>query len=171
MPASAGPIGPGFDLFQTVPFTAELSVLGMVPLVGVPIGPGNTDTIVQRMGDLPSGEGGMLPIELVALSLMSSQPVDIGGSFFDVFADVILQPLTGGNPVHMSAPVLHLDDVGATWSHTPPPEPSTVLLREPETRSPLGLDRPSRHLDRRVRLQREGTRSKRRASASLSAPC
>lgn len=55
MRASAGAIGPGFDLFQTVPFTTDLGPLGMVSLQGVPIGSGNTDTIVQRTGQPPPG--------------------------------------------------------------------------------------------------------------------
>lgn len=165
--ASADPIEPGFDLFHTVPFTTNLGPLGMVSLQGAPIGPGNTDTIVRRAGGLPSGEVGTIPIELVALSLRSAQPVNFGGSFFDVFvtinalglpgipqpdplgrslgeisilthddlsggglfdsffdvfADVILEPIGAGQGFHLTAPVLHLVNLGATWSHQAPPD-------------------------------------------------
>lgn len=69
--------------------------IGRVDLEGRPIGPGNTDTVVQRQADamLPSvGSSDTIPIELVALSLQSVAPVNIGGSFFDVF--VTLTPMT-----------------------------------------------------------------------------
>lgn len=83
--ALAGPIGPGFDLFNTPPFLS--SFLGF-ELMGGPIGPGNTDTIVQRLGELPDGGTGTIPIELVALSLQSVNPVQLGDSFFDVFVTI-----------------------------------------------------------------------------------
>jgi|GEM_PF-2989153 len=64
--------------------------IGPVPLKGKPVGPGFTDTIVQRQADAflgPPYVGGTdtIPIELVALSLVSVNPVNISGSFFDVF--------------------------------------------------------------------------------------
>src|SRR5206468_8322608 len=55
-------------------------------------GLGNTDTIVQRQADaiLPVQNTGTpsqatIPIQMVALSLQSVNPVNVGGSFFDVF--------------------------------------------------------------------------------------
>lgn len=94
--ARADSIGPGFDLFATAPGTTVcLTNIVCVSMVGKPIGPANTDTIVQRMTgiSLPNvGDSGTIPIELVALSLSSVQPIPMGSSFFDVF--VTLQPRT-----------------------------------------------------------------------------
>ena len=88
--ASAIAIDPGFDLWSTT--GATLAIFGdtfgvptiEIDFVGNPIGPGNTDTIVQRLGGFPDAGTGIIPIEIVALSLKSTAPVDIGGSFFDV---------------------------------------------------------------------------------------
>jgi len=86
-PVYAAPIGPGFDLFQTVPFSHDFGgPIGVVQLEGKPIGPGNTDTIVKRM--LPVIPTDPIPIEIVALSLHSVNPINIGGSFFDVFVTI-----------------------------------------------------------------------------------
>jgi hypothetical protein len=63
--------------------------IGPVPFMGLPIGPGNTDTIVQRQADAAIG-GAAIPIQITALSLKSVAPVNVGGSFFDVF--VTLDP-------------------------------------------------------------------------------
>lgn len=95
-PAGADPIGPGgFDLLHTVPFVTTLGPLGQVALRGAPIGPGDTDTIVRRTGELPSGGTGTIDIELVALSLESSAPIEFGGSFFDVFVTINALGLPG----------------------------------------------------------------------------
>jgi hypothetical protein len=51
--------------------------------MGVPFGPGNTDTIVQRQGDATIN-GGAIPIQLVALSLGSTAPVLVGGNPYNV---------------------------------------------------------------------------------------
>jgi len=69
--------------------------IGVVNFSGLPIGPGLTDTIVQRQQDAfvaPGGTAAPIPIQLVALSLESTAPVNVGGSFFDVF--VTLAPST-----------------------------------------------------------------------------
>lgn len=105
-PAWAAPIAPGFDLFNTPAFVSPFlsAAFGQpVELVGKPIDPpvlGNTDTIVERLGGLPAGATGPIPTELVALSLQSVSPIQIQGSFFDVFVSInqlglpgILQPL------------------------------------------------------------------------------
>jgi len=88
--AWATPIDPGFDLFETQPETfvdicTEVpgSIPCKIPFEGVPIGPGNTDTIVERL----QGSGPVfnppdmvtVDIEIVALSLRSTTPVDLGG--------------------------------------------------------------------------------------------
>lgn len=93
MPAgrSLAAINPGFDLLSTPPGGGVLPhPMGGPPILlqGRPIGPGNTDTIVQRMGGLPPGGTGIIPAQLVALSLESVAPVQLGASFFDVFVDL-----------------------------------------------------------------------------------
>jgi hypothetical protein len=81
----------GSDYFQTGPgsFFNFGPPIGSVNFMGLPIGPGNTDTIVQRQADASIG-GPAIPIQIVALSLESTAPVNVGGSFFDVF--VTLNP-------------------------------------------------------------------------------
>ncbi len=107
-PAEALTIDPGFDLFMTDPVTtfADLGSLGVIPLKGVPLveldpvpfaGLGMTDTIVKRSAQatlLGIGDFEMIPIELVALSLHSVAPINIGGTFFDlrVLAGSLLGP-------------------------------------------------------------------------------
>ena len=103
--ASASPIGPGSDFFETVSGAGgaevDLSFLlpsvGAIDLEGAPFGPNGQDTIVQRIQGIdPFAVCPTLPcsdtidIELVALSLTSVSPVDLsdlGGPFLGVFAD------------------------------------------------------------------------------------
>src|SRR5438132_8409563 len=69
--------------------------IGDVNFLGLPIGPFNTDTIIQRrIVDAVLG-GSAIPIQMVALSLKSAAPVNVGGSFFDVF--VTLDPANLAN--------------------------------------------------------------------------
>ncbi len=82
--ALAATIDPGFDLFRTItPGTsAILPDFGVVEFKGVPFDVPNlgaTDTIVQRKGGLPAGGLGTIPIELVALSLVSTNPLLLPG--------------------------------------------------------------------------------------------
>src|SRR3981189_3533784 len=93
MAASAADIDPtvpsvalGSDYFATQPGTHFNfgGGIGNVNFLGLPIGPFNTDTIVQRKADAVLG-GAAIPIQLVGLSLKSAAPVNVGGSFFDVF--------------------------------------------------------------------------------------
>ena len=100
--AWASPIDPGFDLFATVsPGTsAIIPDLGVVNFKGVPFNVpnlGNTDTIVQRQGGgLPAGGTGAIPIELVALSLVSTNPVNLPGlGFADLHVTVNKLGLSG----------------------------------------------------------------------------
>lgn len=92
-PVSALTIMAGSDYLETAPGTFMdfdafgVPDIGIVDFTGDPIGPGGTDTIVRRLDDaeLPSeGSDGIIDIELVALSLTSVSPVDIGGEFFDI---------------------------------------------------------------------------------------
>jgi len=54
-----------------------------------PVGPGNTDTIVQRQADATLG-GGPIPIQITELSMVSTAPVNVGGINYNVF--VTLDP-------------------------------------------------------------------------------
>ena len=97
----ADPILPGFDLYETLPGSNLVfgptspipsgffgpgsdPFVGTVALGGLPIGPGLTDTVVQRMDPgPPSGGSGPINIELVALNLVSVMPITVtfnGGS-------------------------------------------------------------------------------------------
>lgn len=83
----AAPIGPGEDLLATREGAfIDLGPLGRVSLKGVAFGPelGNTDTIVQRKGNLDDGMTGEIPAELVALNLMSVEPINFQGRLADV---------------------------------------------------------------------------------------
>ncbi len=68
--------------------------IGDVNLLGLPIGPSNTDTIIQRKADTVLG-GPAIPIQIVGFSLKSAAPVNVGGTFFDVF--VTLDPFQLAN--------------------------------------------------------------------------
>jgi hypothetical protein len=62
--------------------------VGTVAFHGRPFGPGNTDTIYQRLAEanLPTlGSSATIPIEVVRLEMQSFSPVNIGGTFFDMF--------------------------------------------------------------------------------------
>lgn len=58
-----------------------------VPLQGNPIGPFNTDTIVYRSNELGDGVSGTIAVELVELSLISVDPIDLG---LDTLVDVLV---------------------------------------------------------------------------------
>ena len=98
-PASqAQEIFPGFDLFASQPGTSATFTTPFgdvdVQFKGVPLGPnGETDTIVRRHAGsgLPMGIGDevTVPIEIVALNLVSVAPVQIGGSMFNVTATAL----------------------------------------------------------------------------------
>jgi len=90
----------GSDYLQTQPgtFFNFGSPIGTVNFMGLPIGPGLTDTIVQRQADAFINVGS-IPIQLVALSMESTAPVNVHGSFFDVF--VTLDPANLGKDVGM----------------------------------------------------------------------
>jgi len=88
-PAWATEVEAGFDLFMTTETTqVDLSGfgLGIVPLQGDELLPG-TDTIVERLAPagVPNvGDSNTIPIELVALSLVSIDPVMIDVLSFDI---------------------------------------------------------------------------------------
>ncbi len=95
----AEPIKRGFDLLETK--KGEIIVNGVtIPLQGIPFrenplkkapaqGLGNTDTIIQRKGEVDTKDP--IPIELVALSLRSVKPIKLDAKgFFNTF--VTLNP-------------------------------------------------------------------------------
>ncbi len=76
-PASAGVVLAGNDNFQTIQPTSFAPLGPFNPLTGLPIGPGATDTIVQRQADCTidfnsAGSQCTIPIEMLALSLVST---------------------------------------------------------------------------------------------------
>lgn len=100
--AQAQEVLPGFDLFLSLPGTSATLPTPFgdvdVQFKGVPLGPnGETDTIVRRHGGsgVPMGIGDevTVPIEIVALNLVSVAPVEIGGAKFDVTATALPSPM------------------------------------------------------------------------------
>ncbi|NES74270.1 MAG: hypothetical protein F6K24_58325, partial [Okeania sp. SIO2D1] len=90
--AKAADIWRGSDYLHTIMPTSldfqGAGGVGVVDFKSLPIGPGNTDTIVQRQEDcIFGGLGGSctIPIEMVELSLMSVAPVEVNNIFYDVF--------------------------------------------------------------------------------------
>lgn len=82
----------GYDLLQTLPGTSvdlRYMHIGVVPLKGVPIEActGNTDTIMHRTQDVPSG-GGKVPVEVYALFLKSINPVKFRNQKADVYVTI-----------------------------------------------------------------------------------
>jgi hypothetical protein len=145
-------VAQGSDYFQTVPTTAFNfgPGIGNVNFAGSPIGPGNTDTIVQRQADAFI-DCGPIPIQLVALSLASTAPVKVGNTFynvsvglnpdiastgqmmivgsllggtfsssFNVSFDAHFAPLGTGQPFDVFDTIL-LSNSGSPWSPTAPP--------------------------------------------------
>jgi hypothetical protein len=86
--AKAVDIGKGSDYLHTPAGFSffEFPGIGRVDFVGLPVGIGNTDTIIERQADCIFVNGSCtIPIELTLLSMKSVNPVDVGGSLFDVF--------------------------------------------------------------------------------------
>ena len=116
-PASADPIGAGFDLFETPPGGGVIDIgFGPIDLVGDPFGPGTVDTIVERLEEIdpfedPSGVG-TIDIELVGLSLVSIDPVTIDGNDYDLRVDLDSNLLT---PSLGQMTIRHLDANGGTF--------------------------------------------------------
>jgi len=82
----------GYDLFQTGTGTSvDLTSMGVgvVQLQGNAISgaPGNTDTLIQRTQNVPSG-GGTVSVSVYALSLKSSSSVTYQGQSADVYVTI-----------------------------------------------------------------------------------
>jgi hypothetical protein len=98
--AQATDIALGPDYFATQEGTQFIFNGVTVDLVGVPIGPGNTDTIVQRLSDAIVSPGGVatpISIQIKALSLESTQPLSIPGVPSPVNVFVTLDPTNLAN--------------------------------------------------------------------------
>jgi hypothetical protein len=125
----ADSVFPGYDLFQSV---TPGTNFGGVDFAGVPLGTydfggtigvqnvGLTDTIVQRL-DLATaapGASATIPIELVALQLVSTTPVDFG--LGPDFYYITLQSARGG-PASPGEMTINFAD--PTPGPPPPPQP------------------------------------------------
>ena len=145
-PARADLVLLGSDYFRTIQPT---SAAGIGTLAGLPIGPGNTDTRVQRQGDcslmLSMVDSCTIPIELMALSLvstaspmvrvresptlnsigsmtMTSDGLGTGGtfaSFFDVFLELSMDGGASWNPQGSQ----NLTSSGSNWTTIEPLAP------------------------------------------------
>jgi hypothetical protein len=83
----ADDIALGSDYFQTQSgtFFNFGGPIGIVDFMGSPIGPGMTDTIIERLNDITIGAVSSAPnIEIKALSLASTAPVTLGGTTYNV---------------------------------------------------------------------------------------
>jgi len=151
----------GSDYFSTQPGTFFLFPgVGDVALTGNPIGPGNTDTIVQRQANATIN-GAPIPLQITALSLQGTvngtpifvtlNPADLGldiglmtidgslagGTFtssLDVFFDVCLAPGTGGIGCAAGTGPIFASDillVNPGAGWTPTPPPGGCLVTGP----------------------------------------
>jgi len=83
----------GDDLLRTLPGTFfNIPGVGVVNLMGRPVGPMGADTVVHRDSDMDvpdlAGSTASTNTAMTLLALQSTAPVNIGGSFFDVFVDL-----------------------------------------------------------------------------------
>ncbi len=121
VPAFAQKIAPGYDIWKTVgngetfmdfadspipagfffegsePFTGAINFVG-VPLATEPAGAlQGADTVIERLDTAAFGEDGLASsrMRIMALSLASPEPIDIGGSLWDVGVSLAeVQPVT-----------------------------------------------------------------------------
>lgn len=153
-PARADIVLLGSDYFETIAptsftFPVDLSLGPLsgqtLQLAGIPIGPGNTDTIVRRKQDCSlmlnsNGSNCTIPIEMVALSLVSiampnvqfrespslassgqmaifSDGSGMGGTF-DSFFDIFVELSIDGGTSFDPLGLLTLQSQGTAWSTT-----------------------------------------------------
>ena len=143
-PAFADRVLLGSDYLQTLDGTTFPSVGAMM---GVPIGPGNADTIVRRLGNCDltlslAGSNCTIDIEMVALSLVSVADLSFrvresptlqslgrmtmtsdgggNGGTFDSFFDVFFEISFDGGSNYTAAPgPLRLESFQTPWTTTP----------------------------------------------------
>ena len=148
-PAHSDVILLGSDYLMTIQPTLFFPAGPLNPFAGLPVGPGLTDTIVQRRGNCGLGGGGLttpganctIPIELVALSLVStvnplfqireSPTIASAGTMkitsdgsgtggtFDSFFDVFFEISTNGGATWTPQPDLPLTSSGTPWTTIP----------------------------------------------------
>jgi hypothetical protein len=149
----------GSDYFETVQptFFLPLDALGMGtlnPLQGVPVGPGTTDTVVQRQADCildldAAGTACEIPIEMVELRLQSVVNSDVllresptlpssgsmitssdgsgtGGTFTSFF-DVFVELSLDGGVNWTPLPVVPLAAPPTDWTTVTPTPPTLVV--------------------------------------------
>jgi hypothetical protein len=83
----------GSDYFQTQTgtFATFPPPIGVVNFMGNPVGPGSTDTIVQRLNEptlIPGGGPSTVSTLLTTLSLEGTAPLNIGGFHYSVFVNL-----------------------------------------------------------------------------------
>ncbi len=163
-PARADLVLLGSDYFRTIQPT---SAAGIGILAGLPIGPGTTDTRVQRQGDCSLtlatvGSNCTISIELVALSLigtvnpsvrvresptlvsaggmtMTSDGLGAGGTFASFF-DVFFEISADGGASWAPQGPLHLTSSGAHWTTIEPVDPFFLFVD-----GPVGDQNANRH--------------------------
>jgi hypothetical protein len=98
----------GYDVFQTgsgasVDLSSLNLNLGVVQLQGVPIqtATGNADTIMYRPQAIPTTSGGHMTVNLYALFMKSTSPVNLSGHSADVYVTV---NASGGNILTSTLP-------------------------------------------------------------------
>jgi hypothetical protein len=117
--ARADSISSGTDYFQTQPgtfFNFGLPI-GVVDFRGVPIGPGSTDTIVQRLNEptlTPGGAAAPVNTLLTNLSLESTAPVSLGPDSYDLL--VTLDPNNLANDTGTLQVSLNTAGTGGTFT-------------------------------------------------------
>ena len=164
-PARADLVLLGSDYFRTIQPT---SAAGIGTLAGLPIGPGDTDTIVQRQGNCSLtlstvGANCTIPIELMALSLvstanplqrvresptlvsaggmtMTSDGSGTGGTFASFF-DVFFEISADGGASWAPQGSLNLTSSGAHWTTIEPVDPLFQFVN-----GPVGDQNANRHI-------------------------
>ncbi len=97
MDFSDSPIPAGFFFEGSEPFTGAISFVG-VPLATEPAGAlQGADTVIERLDTATFGEDGLASsrMRIMALSLVSPEPIDVDGSLWDVGVSLgEVQPIT-----------------------------------------------------------------------------
>lgn len=90
-------VAEGSDYFQTQAGTFDtIPGIGVVDFMGVPFGPGGTDTIIQRQADAVIN-GPAIPIQIIGLQLESTAPVTVSPSGPTIPIFISLDPLNLAN--------------------------------------------------------------------------
>ena len=107
----------GTDYLYTQPGTFYISPArsGSMPLVGNPVFPGGTDTVVQRLGDADATTGAPIDTQLIGLSLVGT------GTSADL--SVTLDPThladdTGTMSFLITTPIVPGTEIGGTITDT-----------------------------------------------------